>query len=65
MPDAPVAPVPEIRELTEGEIANGWTKETLAAYLEERRAQKIAYLTRAKPRQVVVQNFDGFSPFRW
>jgi len=52
-------------EPTQGEKANGWTAESLAGYLAERRNQQIVYATRKRPRRIVVEDYDGFNPFKW
>ena len=53
------------REPTEGEKANGWTADTLADYLAERRNQQIAFVAKKKPRVPVVESYDGFNPYKW
>ncbi len=56
---APVEPTPE-------EIRNGWTKEKLTEYLNQRRTQAVQFAFRAKKAKVArVENHFGFSPFDW
>ena len=54
-----VQPTPE-------EIRNGWTAESLTAYLNERQGQKAKFaFQQKKPRVLRVENHLGFHPHDW
>ena len=59
----PPEPVPSV-ELTEAEIAGGWTGETLAAYIAERELAQIEVIFRPRPHRPRFAN-NRYNPLRW
>lgn len=52
--------------LTREEIMNGWTEETLAAYLKERGAQKAIFEAQpTKQQNVPNETTSKFNPHNW
>ena len=56
-------PVPSV-ELTDAEIAGGWTGETLAAYIAEREQAQIETIFNPRPKRPRFAN-NRYSPLRW
>lgn len=61
-------PSTEAIEPSPGECRNGWNKETLAAYLAQRAAEKQAFaklMAEQKPRAAVSETTQRFNPHDW